>query len=487
LTNDNGPFALAAEGVLGRELKVFRHGSRTLADIYRKAQARNSVFLIGDGQAVSYRALFQRAANHAASLSGKGIRPGMRIALSVSDDLDWIASFVAVTSLGAVAVLVPGLIDCDDAITDGMASNGGESQLRYNEIHPDSDACIAFTSGSSGAPKGVILTHRALITGVMNMMLVGAVAARGEAKTRSALAKPVAPTVLLRSPLNHVSGYMQVLSMLLMGGRILRSRRPDFAALLAEHHVTSVIGLTDTDATALVELPTGMRIERLRSVAVAGRSLPAPLRRALRERWPGLGIGNGYGLTETCGLISAVGNREFDVRPNAVGRLSPVAECRIVGLDGHEAPAGKIGDIWLRGAMLMRDYCNVHDHAMPEGWFATGDVGFLAQDGMLHVIDRRDRFLRIGYQRTSCSEIEDALRRLGRLTEVAALPVTKRGGDDSLLVVLAHSDVKGAPLRDLLVRHFPSVRDPRFVRRPHLPRTGSGKIAYAQLLAEFGS
>src|SRR4029079_906881 len=118
LTNDNGPFALAAEGVLGRELKVFRHGSRTLADIYRKAQARNSVFLIGDGQAVSYRALFQRAANHAASLSGKGIRPGMRIALSVSDDLDWIASFVAVTSLGAVAVLVPGLIDCDDAITD---------------------------------------------------------------------------------------------------------------------------------------------------------------------------------------------------------------------------------------------------------------------------------------------------------------------------------------------------------------------------------
>jgi len=117
----------------------------------------------------------------------------------------------------------------------------------------------------------------------------------------------------------------------------------------------------------------------------------------------------------------------------------------------------------------------------------TGDVGFLAQDGMLHVIDRRDRFLRIGYQRTSCSEIEDALRRLGRLTEVAALPVTKRGGDDSLLVVLAHSDVKGAPLRDLLVRHFPSVRDPRFVRRPHLPRTGSGKIAYAQLLAEFGS
>jgi len=139
----------------------------------------------------------------------------------------------------------------------------------------------------------------------------------------------------------------------------------------------------------------------LRSIAVAGRSLPAKLRRTLRENLPGLGVGSGYGLTETNGLVSAISNSELDSRPLAVGPVLPTVECRILGKDGEACSAGESGQISLRGAMLMKGYCNAPRHATPDdrstgGWFNTGDIGYLSNDGYLHVLDKSDRFLRTG-------------------------------------------------------------------------------------------
>ncbi|HWM60715.1 MAG TPA: long-chain fatty acid--CoA ligase, partial [Rhizomicrobium sp.] len=420
LLQDNSPFALTTARVAGRNQAIFRYGAKTLTEIYRKAaRLKDAPFLVNDTGAITYEALFQQAAAHAALFAGRGIVKGMRVPLAPHNDAGWIASFIALTSLGATAVLINGssmkslhqvaAAECDTAIVDNppdptqktvISENGSAAvqsdqiKLPESEIDPEQEACIAFTSGSTGDPKGAILTHRGMTTGLMNMMLAGAMAARGAPGARQPMTRPVTPSVLLRTPLSHVSAYMQVLLMFMIGGRVVRSDRADICQLIADHQITSVTGISDAEIAMLLAATSGLG--PLRSIAVAGRSLPAKLRRTLRENLPGLGVGSGYGLTETNGLVSAISNSELDSRPLAVGPVLPTVECRILGKDGEACSAGESGQISLRGAMLMKGYCNAPRHATPDdrstgGWFNTGDIGYLSNDGYLHVLDKSDR------------------------------------------------------------------------------------------------
>jgi acyl-CoA synthetase (AMP-forming)/AMP-acid ligase II len=207
------------------------------------------------------------------------------------------------------------------------------------------------------------------------------------------------------------------------------------------------------------------------------------MRRRIREKLPALGLGAGYGLTETNGLVCAVGNVELDTRPHTSGPPLPTVMCRILGKDGSVCAAGKSGEIQLSGAMMMRGYCGAED-AMG-GWFATGDIGYLSDDGYLHVIDKEDRFLRDGDDYISCREIEDATREIAGFLDVAALAVDN-GEDGQLVIVTAPGIEDFSGIRASLAQQFPSriIDRARFVVAEHLPRTASGKIAYGRLLKE---
>lgn len=507
LVRDNSPFALTTASVAGREQTVFRYGAKTLPEIYRKAaQMPQTPFLVTDTASIGTEELFGRAGAYAELLSAGGIGKDSRVALALKDDTDWIASFIALTSLGATAVLAGGknpahqiqAAGCSAAILDQAVPAGLDwivgpdalagartrpVPLLLHQIDPEQEACIAFTSGSSGDPKGAILTHRGVVTGLMNMMLAGAAAARAAPSTVTPMVKPVPPAILLRTPLAHVSAYMQFLLMLMIRGRVIRSSHADICDLIRQHQITSVTGISDDEIRML--LAAGDRLYTLRSIAVVGRSLPARLRHAIRQTLPNLGLGSGYGLTETNGLICAIGNSELDVRPRAVGPVLPTVECRILRGDGLDCAAGESGEIWLRGAMLMRGYCNAPDHQMPNGWFATGDIGYLADDGILNVLDKEDRFLRSGEERISCRDIEDAARELGGIQDIAVLPVADRTGD-RLFIVAAPGPEDFSRLRDFLAARFPEqmIRQAAFVAAEKLPRTPSGKIAYSRLLED---
>jgi acyl-CoA synthetase (AMP-forming)/AMP-acid ligase II len=504
LVQDNGPFALASATVEGREQIVFRHAPRILPEIFRKARlSTKKIFLVNDQETVTHEELYRRAASYAALFANRGIRQGMRVALALSNEGDWIAAFIALVSMGATALLADQIVDCDAAIAEferqgrcvfvgavelAAARTAPHPPLPALQFDPGTDACIAFTSGSSGMPKGAVLTHRSLVTGMMNILLDSASTARTAPGSRPVMAKAAAPSVLLRTPLNHVSGYMQLLLMFMLGGTIVRSERKDIVELIKARQITSVTGISDQEISALLKDAAKPELGSLRSIATAGREMPPSLRLALRSAWPDLGLGTGYGLTETCGLVCAIGNQELDERPSAAGRLLPTVESRIVGTDLADCPAGEPGEIWLRGAMMMRGYCNVPGHRMPGGWFATGDIGVITDDGMLHVLDRADRFLRLGRQRISCREIEEVVRSACRVGEVAALPLAHGANGDGLLIVLggnAYPDMRA--LKNLLASRFSEIPEPRFANRDMLPRTRSGKIAYAQLLAEAGS
>jgi acyl-CoA synthetase (AMP-forming)/AMP-acid ligase II len=505
LVQDNSPFALTTAAVAGREQMVFRHGAKSLSDIYRKSmRAPASPFLVTDRASIGTAALFGRAGAYAALLAASGIGRNSRVAMALRDDADWIAGLIALTSLGATAVLVDGddparqieAAGCTMALTDRAAgpvqivgadalaaARNNPTPLLPCEIDPEQEACIAFTSGSSGDPKGAVLTHRGLTTGLMNMMLAGTAAARSTAQGKPKVAKPAPAAVLLRTPLPHVSAYMQILLMLMMGGRVIRSSRPDVCDLIHRHQITSITGVSDEEIAMLLAMPSSGALGPLRSIAAVGRVLPARLRRAVREALPDLGLGSGYGLTETSGLVCAIGNQELDARPRAVGPLLPTVECRILRADGRSAAAEESGEIWLRGAMLMRGYCNAPSHVMPDGWFATGDIGYLSADGMLNVLDKDDRFLVSDKGRISCRDIEDAARELPGIADIAVLAVPDRAGD-RLVIVAAPGLPDFSDLRDFLALQFPArlIQQATFVSTQQLPRTSSGKIAYSRLL-----
>lgn len=505
LVQDNSPFALGRAVVSGREQTVFRYGPDSLPEVYRKAsRARDRPILLTDEAAITVQDLFGRAGSYAKLLAGRGISSGTRVALILGHDAEWIAAFIALTSLGATAVLT-GDADpvrqamtagCNIAVTDRsqagldniirpkeQTGTKDPGPLAFSPCDPEQEACIVFTSGSSGEPKGVVLTHRGITTGLMNMMLAGAAAARSASSGAVRTGQWTIPTVLVRTPLHHVSGYMQLLLMLMTGGRIVRSRQDRICPLIARHQITSVTGISDEEITMLLNAAPAEELRSLRSIVVVGRPLSASLRRAIRERLPDLGLGTGYGLTETNGLVSAIGNAELAVRPHAVGPLLPTVECRITRPDGLDCEEGESGSIRLRGAMLMRGYC--HGEELEDGWFITGDVGYLSGDGYLHILDKEDRFLHDGGQRVSCREIEDAAQVATGLSDIAAIPFREEGGENLMIVAVASADDLSR-LRIILAQQFPAgiMERAKFVATNRLPRTASGKIAYARLRME---
>lgn len=489
-------FALETVEAQGRTHTVFRNGPRTLSDIFhRAARAGTAPLLLGDDGVLSRETLLARAGGQAAFLAGRGIGKGSRVALALAKDADWIVALIALTALGATAVLpsehsaaamrhAMTAARCQWAITDlsgqqdvsdlAALCTAPLAPLPATAIEPAVEAIVAFTSGSSGTPKGVILTHRAITTGLLNMMLAGTVAARGGPSARPS--RPALPTVLLRTSLAHVSGYMQILAMLWIGGRVLRTTDTDITGLIAKHTVTSVTGISDAEIVQLLEAGDA---GSLRSVSVVGRALPAATRTNLRRGLPDLGVGSGYGLTETSGLVAAIGNNMLDARPRAVGPVVPTMECRVIA-DGQDAPSGAVGQIWLRGSALMSDYCNIPGSISDDGWFATGDTGFLAPDGCLHLLDKGDRIVRAGEETIACRDIEDMVRQISGLVEVAAMPLPHGRG----LLVAGTGLADTAALQMALAARLPGelAQGLRVQAVAALPRTPSGKIAYAQLL-----
>lgn len=506
LVRDGSLFALTIAPVEGRSQTVFRYGPTALPEIYRKAfRSPETPFLVTETGAFTRGDLLGRAGAYAQLFARNGIEANSRVALTLEEGGDWIATFLALTSLGATAVLTHGAHIsqkiADSGCTAAVGPQTGEIGLKTifdsqalqrarskpfplvaRAMDPEQEACIAFTSGSSGLPKGVILTHRGLTTGLMNMMLGGAFVARSASPTQRKT-NPIMPMVLLRTPLAHVSGYMQMLLMLMIGGRLITSTDVNILTLLRQHQLTSVTGVTDDDIQMLLA-SFEASVHPLRSIAVVGRTLPSTVRRAVREALPNLGIGAGYGLTETSGLVSAVGNDDLDTQRYSVGPVLPTVECRITHQDGTRCATAEPGQIWLRGAMMMRGYCNAPDHSITDGWFATGDIGYLADDGTLNVLDRQDRLLRSGKERISCREIEDVARELSDGMGIAAVSLPQHGDEDRLVIFAESRSKDLSGLKASLMQRFPVklIDQAAFVALERLPRTSSGKTAYATLL-----
>ncbi len=527
LTADGSPYALEDAQIGGRKHRAFRHGPRTLSDIYRKVQARpdNALLVVG-GRPLICRMVMDDAARLSAVLREQfAVGPGIRVGIALNNRYEAVTAFLAVTLLNGTAVLIGGhdtrrtqycsdIAACDVLISEARnipidSSSpsdlwiGSRTDAKYEFSYwkpfsdtlcateiprlpvptadPESDAVITFTSGTTGLPKGVTLTHRSIVTGLMNMMLAGSLANAGQ--QRRAGAKPTAPLrscALLFAPFTHVSGYTQLLLQMMVGGKLVLGDDWPVRAIaetIEKEKVRSVIGLTPAKTRALLDVASEYDLSSLAAFHINGFALHQNLAEAIVAKLPQVTVGTSYGMTETSGAICALAGNNLRERPHSSGRVVPTAEIKIVADDGQELQTGEPGEIWVRGAMLFRGYCGGGADALREGWFRTGDLGSVSEDRYLTVLDRLQDTLAVNGSTVSCLSVERAVMELPDVEEVAVFALDGGDAGTSLAVAVVPRQNARLDLATIRARVLETVGlEPKLAVLGELPRNSSGKI-----------
>jgi len=477
LTAPGAPFEYASAEVNGQQLRVFKSAQQSLAKLYSclNTHADNDLAVF-NGRRLSYANAYTQAASLATILQRDfGVEKGSRIAIAMRNSPEWLVAFIAVTSLGAIAALVNsrGSADeirysiestnCNVLLLDEKTKSGlkgklsnrdsivfdtnstfnatssksgalaadNEAVLPSVECDTDDIALILFTSGTTGRPKGALLTHRGVLNALkaneFSSAIIGATIAQKMGIDLQTLAanQPQSATLLM-FPLFHVSGcYSLFLANMLRGGKLIMLPRWDADIALEaiqSEKITAFPGvptmywdlltnssLSDYDTSSLV------------SLSVAGQATPISLLKKINAAFPNAMMGSGYGMTETNGVICMTHGEEFLNSPNSVGKVLSIADLKIQGEADTEAPTGEAGEICIRGATVMLGYDNqteANAECFKDGWFQTGDIGYLDQEGKLFVVDRLTEMIISGGENIYCAEVERVLSQAPGVIEV---------------------------------------------------------------------
>ena len=457
----------------------------------RAARSPSDVALETEDGARSYADLAREIGAAAAMLRRHGIRVGDRVAFHGRNHPTALVSLFATTAIGAVWVPIHparpedevrsvledsgarlliraspathpdvGVPELEATEFDGLAADG--QALPAREPASDDVAILAYTSGTTGSPKGVILSHGNLLWDVIQMVAECAIGP--------------ADVTLAAAPFTRMGGLgVTVLPTLFAGGRIVVPPSAEGASVLdtIERARVTVV-FANPDLLQEMVLAPGWNEADLSSVrtgVVGGGLVPEPLLRTYLDR--GVPLLHGYGLTEAAPVVSLLGERDAATRAGSVGRPLPFVEVRSVRPDGSICEPGEVGEWWIRGPNVSAGYWRRAPVRDADGWFPTGDVGVIEADGYLTFIDRASSVMRVGDHAVYPATIERALYGAPGLTDVAAVDVDGR----IVVGVVAETDVDASDLISELRSGLAPHEVPHEIRRvAAIPRNAAGKV-----------
>jgi fatty-acyl-CoA synthase len=374
---------------------------------------------------------------------------------------------------------------------EAVLSTATPHRAHIADIDENALAELFYTSGTSANPKGVMLTHRNVYLHALSVCL--------------AFATGPESVELHTIPLFHANGWGVAHSLTLMGGTHVMIQRFDPAEVfrLIERERVHACSLVPTMATALVNSPDRQKhdLSSLRRIVIGGAASSPTLVREVEEKL-GCTCFSGYGLTETAPMLSISpikpwlrrdGEDRFAVQA-MTGYAAPGMELRVVDADDHDVPRdGKtIGEIIARSDGVMEGYWRQPEataQAMRGGWFHTGDMATINEDGYILIVDRGKDIIVSGGENISSLELEKALLAHPGVYEVAVIPVPddKWGEVPKALVVLKpESKVAESELLEFCrarVAHYKAPRSVEFLES--LPKTGTGKILKKELRKKY--
>lgn len=535
-------FEIAEQEVLGQPSKVFALAPGSIRFLYDMAAARTDDYIVFEDERHTMPDILNLAGQIGHALvNDLGVTNGDRVAIAMRNSPHWVASFIAATSVGAIAVpmnawwtadeLLFALKDCEAGVVladaarlerldqcrdldnpprvvavddagDGAASGATPlSELLTEgatmpevEIGPDDDMTILYTSGTTGNPKGAVSTHRAVISALMAFAARSAV---NELVTTGTVPQPgegPTPIFMLPVPLFHVTGLIPVmLGSMVSGARLVMTYRwdPDRALELIEREgVTHFVGVP-TMSWDLLEAKSFPERDVSSLVFVGGGGAPMPpeLVNRIENGFPAGRPSLGYGMTETNAYGPSTAGDDFVAHPTSTGRTIPLVDMRVTDPDGNELAPGEEGELWFRGPNLIRGYWNRPDataQTIVDGWLRSGDVGSLDEAGRVYVKDRiKDMVLR-GGENIYCAEVEAAIYEHPAVHEAAVFGVPdERLGEEVAAVVMTKddADVTAGELAQFLGERLAPFKVPSRINfvSESLPRNASGKILKREL------
>ncbi|MEE2760006.1 MAG: AMP-binding protein [Pseudomonadota bacterium] len=486
--------------------------------------------IICDSQAVTYGSLHASVAQMASALAARGIAQGDVVVFYLPSGIEFVQMLYAVYTLGAVAVPVTTRLSeseltyiCKDStpkvlVFDAAESGkirgllaqlsdrvlisvGGDvpgaanfSVLLKTPARPlprlstvKDDCMIMYTSGTTGKPKGAIVTHANII---IQHCYLNAVDWGISGKDR----------YLVVTPLTHRTGFARLSNSLCLGGTIvvLGKFDPELALEAIEKEKITVFGMVPTIARIMLpyieENPT--RCASLQRITATGEAFPVSLKKRLIAALPDLKLYTFFAQTEAGGLTSLSHEEQF-THPKSVGRPSPGVEVRIVDDEGTEVAAGVVGELTVRVGepgryIVMRGYYNRPEETaevFKEGWLHTGDLGYLDDDGYLYIADRKKDMIISGGFNIFSKEVEQVITAMPSVADAAVVGVAdeKYGEAITAFVVLEVPAVPGsAPDADAIILHckseIASYKKPKYVFLvDDLPRNSLGKVLKGKL------
>ena len=488
-----------------------------LSELVRAAAERSpdkAAFVSGT-TSTTWREVDAQVDAAAAALTGLGLQPGDRVALSLANTLDFPVAYFGVLRAGLVAVpLNPGYTaqELRWTLSDSGARAIVVSGAGHDLVQPLADelpsldhvlvaggswaellaaaagrsattagagedlAVLLYTSGTSGRPKGAMLPHRALVANLEQ-------AARIEPPVTTA-----DDVVLLVLPLFHVYGLNAALgSVARHGATGLLVERFDPVETLAELRragVTNVVGAPPM-YVAWSMLPDVREAFASVRLALSGAApLPAPvLRRVLDVT--GHHVYEGYGLTEAAPVVTSTLMSET-AKPGSIGRPVPGVEVRLLDEAGAPVEEGDPGELSVRGDNLFLGYWpDASDGPDDEGWFATGDVAIVDEDGDLHLVDRRQDLVLVSGFNVYPREVEDVLLTHPEVAEAAVLGIPHPYTGEAVKALVVRTPGSRLTADDLITHAASSLarfKCPTAVEFvPELPRGATGKVRKGRL------
>ncbi len=384
--------------------------------------------------------------------------------------------------------LGPAVRPLEETVAELEAEGSGAAMPAVSS-HEDDPVVILFTSGTTGRPKGVPISHRNIIHFAMATQLRGA---ELRARAGPAGTQPPLPCALNSSPMFHVSGLTCTMVPAPMNGVTLvyppiGRWREEVHLALSEQHKVSVWSLVPTQLWRLLDWPDLGRYDlaSLTTVGGGGAVWPPGLLRKLEERLPWVrpALGLGYGMTETNGLGTSLGGTESFLHPDSIGQPSPTMELEIRDpVTRHSLAEGVVGEIALRSASTFGGYWRddaATEAVIEEGWYHTGDLGS-HRGGFVYLAGRRSDLIIRGGENVSPVEVENRLYEHPAIVEVAVVGVPHRtlGQQVKAFCVLRQGHTASpAEIRSFAGTALAAFKVPEHVEFVDaLPHNASGKV-----------
>ncbi|MCY7365032.1 MAG: metalloregulator ArsR/SmtB family transcription factor [Frankiaceae bacterium] len=500
---------------LGAPALSYARRPATVLDVLDRAVRRwpcRTALVDVDGLSVTYEEFAGRVETAAAALHDRGLPPGSSVAVASGNTLDLAVLIFACARADLVMVglntrlappqwtymlehsrtrlslasapyldALPGAEPLAEALREGEPR--GWSYARQEQPAEDATYAVVYTSGTTGRPKASQVVHRCSVHSGMSYQRLLQLA-------------PEDVTAVL-FPLYYISAmHAHVLPAMLAGAScvLVDTTSPkEYVGLLRRHAVTWAYAVPSWWRLCLrvPELGADALPATVR-VAAGGAPFPSDLQAGLRERLPQARLFDVYGLSETHSPGCIATDEDLRARPGSVGRPLDCMEAEVRDDDGRALPAGRPGQLWLRGSLVTTGYAGDAEataEAVVDGWFDTGDVARLDADGRVTVLDRTKDMINRAGRKIFSAEVEELLRRHPAVADAAVVGMHDAlAGEAVAAFVVATAPVTAAEVRAWVREGMADYAAPKVVELVDaLPRNAVGKTDKAELRSRLGA